>query len=224
MRKTKVIFSVLAALCLMMFGAQAANAQGLGGTGAPLFTANPDFSGDNTGPAAGQHVFTTNGGGLVVRCNTVTNRGNVDTAAGAPRDASGDPQRATFRIAFSNCSASLAGLNFPATVTVNCDWTATITSFNSATGQNAGFLTIPCTTVIAITGAGCSVVVNAQTVPVTSQNVTATGANSPANGAPAGMVLTVGYAGITFTTNCPGVQGPASYTGKKWERGVWAVV
>jgi len=222
MRKTKFLFGVLAALCFMAFSAQAANAQGFGGTNAPTFAGSPDFNFANVG----SHTFT--GGGLTVTCTSVSAPGDVDTAG--PVDAHGHYRRATFNIAFSSCTANIAGLNFPATVVDNCIWAATLNpgvgspappnGFDPATGASSGTVSTGTwngcagATVINLTGSNCIISVPPVTVAATGQNLTAAGTNSPANGAPAGMRLSVSAPNIPFTaTNCPIPSGNATYTG-----------
>jgi len=226
MHKTKFLFGVLAALCFMAFSASAASAQGIGGTNAPTFAGSPDFNFSNAG--VGSHTFT--GGGLTVTCTTVSAPGEVDTAG--PLDPHGHYRRATFNIAFSGCTANIAGLNFPATVVPNCTWAATINpgtvgppyspspGFNTATGASTGTVSTGnwngCAgaTVINLTGSNCVISVAPVTVAGTGQNLTAANTNSPANGAPAGMRLSVNAGGIPFTTaNCPIGPGTATYTG-----------
>lgn len=207
MRKTKVIFSVLAALCLMAFSASAANAAGIGG--------GPAFSGSNAG--LGAHTFTTAGGGLTVSCATVTNSGTTNPS---PVDVHGHRRSANFNIAFSSCTLRVAGLTFPATVTTNCAWTATINTFNTATGASTGNITTNCTTTITVSGSTCTVTVGNVTVVVTGQN------DPPPPATPTSIVISVNASGIPVTTSgCPGVPASttATYVGRKRENGIWAI-
>lgn len=162
----------------------------------------------------------------------------VSNALGTP-----STNMARFRIRLSGCTANITGLNYPATVTVNCDWTISPLSYNSATGQSAlrlrlgyGSPSPSCTMVIALTGSPCTVTVPDQIISsgITGQNVNAAGlATPPAGGPPAGLRVSVNIPGganppIAWTqTGCPGLPaGPPPYAGLTvafYLPGIWVV-
>lgn len=222
MRKTKVIFSVLAALCLMAFSAQAASAQQI------LPGAGSTFSGDNTGPAAGAHVFTAFAGNLRVTCTTVRNTGTVL----APVPPATKATRANARMNYSGCTFRIGGITAPATVSTPCDWTATITSFTALSGASAGTLSTNCNSVITVGSVNCTITIPPVTVPITGQNYNAGHMPTPPNaGPPVNLLLTANVSGLPWTSSagCQALGIPAqgsdgTYTGRKYERGIWVAV
>lgn len=247
MRKTKFLFGVLAALCLMAFSAQAAQA-------VPIFGASPFNASNAAGtPAAGNHVFSV-GGSLVVTCTTMTVTNGTHTGAGGTANVSP---------AYSGCTANLGGVPFPASVALRpgCSWTLTATSFNAATGAGAGTLAIgdgvddttapfdtntavcnvsvvngvhPVRSAVTVSvGATCKIQIFEQTISsgLTTQNYNGASPPQPhpaGGGTKSNLLLNANVSGIRGQgTGCPaGIPNPnpfttGTYVGKMWVPGVW---
>jgi len=201
MRKTKVLFALLAAFCFTAVSAQSASALSI--TGATPFTGQQ---------VSANQVFNI-GTAVRVTCThaTITNGTLGPNTIGGP-----STNMATFTIAYHNnvttpprpCTAVIAGITVNATVTVTCQWSIVPTSFTS--GSGVGWIRV-CTTTITLSSFGCVITVPTQTITsggtyqnLTSPNRVRVTVNIPGGATP----------GVNWTQNgsCPGLPASATST------------
>jgi hypothetical protein len=190
MRKTKFLFTLVAAFSVMAFSAQAASALSI--TGSTPFTGSQ---------VSASQVFNI-GSAVRVVCTTasVTNGTLPANALGTP-----STNEAKFNIAYSGCTATIAGLGQPATVTTSCSqWEVAPSTYSGGSGAGV----IRACASISVPSLGCVITVPLQTITSggTYTNVSPN-VNVIAN-------IAGGTSGINWTQNggCPGIGASATST------------
>jgi len=192
MRKTKVLSTLLVATCVMAFSAQAASALSITG-------ATP-FSGQHVSP---QQSFNI-GSAMRFTCTNVavTNGALVANTLGTP-----STNVSRFSIAYSGCTATIAGITTPAPVSTACGpWDAAPSTISGAPGSGTGRVRV-CATISIPGFFGCVITVPYQTISPGAiyQNVSGAGVNVVLN-------IAGGASGIDWSQNggCPGLPASAS--------------
>ena len=171
----------------------AAATLGLGASAAGASAAYSISGGSYTGTATSVHQFSI--GGAVFGCNSVTSSGTATGAASS-----------SFTPSYSGCTMDAMGTVLPVTVTVNAQWTMTVTGgpVSGAYGVafQVGAVSAGHSVVISLPDLACEFYVDPQPLPLTGGSannfVTGTGVN-----------LRASVSGISYTSAGPCPLAPS---------------